>query len=123
MTTKDFFPLKNWVVVGDVLNESKFAAKIRGKLTENGYQVTGVHPKGGEGIVTKLAEVAYRIDVIDLCISPVTGLDYLKEAAGLGIDKVLIQPGAGSKEILDFCLEKGIHAVEGCALVMLSGAG
>ncbi|MCL1851987.1 MAG: CoA-binding protein [Peptococcaceae bacterium] len=129
MKVKDFVPFKNWVVVGDVLNESKSAARILRKLHENGYQVAGVHPRGGgngsdsgQGTVcVKLADAGFKIDVIDLCINPGAGLDYIKEAAALGVDKVLIQPGAASQEILDFCQGNGITAVEGCAMVMLSG--
>jgi len=44
----------------------------------------------------------------------------VKQAKELGIDKVLIQPGAETIEILDYCRENGITAIEGCALVELS---
>ena len=40
----------------------------------------------------------------------------MEEAYSLGINKILIQPGAESEDILSFCAEKGIMAIEGCAL-------
>lgn len=44
----------------------------------------------------------------------------MEEAYELGINKVLIQPGAESEEIIYFCREKGINYIESCVLVELS---
>lgn len=120
MGTKDFLTFKNWCVVGDVGNEKKYAYKILNKLNEKGYNVVGVSLKGGENIFKSLSEVPYNIAVIDLCINPVKGIEFIKEAKSLGINKVLIQPGAESEEILNFCKENGICSIEGCVLVELS---
>ena len=43
----------------------------------------------------------------------------MKEAEELGIKYVLIQPGAESNEILNYCKENSITAFEDCALVQL----
>lgn len=67
-----------------------------------------------------LVHASYKIDVVDLCINPLTGVNVVKEAKELGIDKVLIQPGAESEDIIDYCNKNGITAIEGCALVELS---
>ena len=107
MLAKDFLDFKNWCVVGDVGNEKKYAYRILNKLKENGYNAFGVSLKDGE-------------KVIDLCINPIKGIGFIKEAKTLGINKVLIQPGAESEEILNFCKENGICAIEGCSLVELS---
>lgn len=119
MDIKELIKVKNWVVIGDVSNESKYAYKILNKFKENGYTVSGVHPKGGEEIYKTLKEVPYNIDAIDLCINSKLGLEYMKEANELGIRNVLIQPGAESEEILLYCKENGINAIENCALVQL----
>ncbi|MCS4465479.1 CoA-binding protein [Clostridium botulinum] len=42
------------------------------------------------------------MEVLDLCINPIKGLDIVKEASKLGINKILIQPGAESNEIINF---------------------
>lgn len=121
MDASNLMSYKNWVVVGDVLNSTKYAYKILNKLKQYGYNVCGVNPRGkAEEVYLKLKDVNYKIDVIDLCINPITGFKLLKEVKDLNIDKVLIQPGAESIEILDYCRENGIIAIEGCVLVELS---
>lgn len=119
MIAKELLEFKNWCVVGDVGNSTKYANRIFKKLESKEFNVSGVHPKGGEQIYETLKEVPYKIEVIDLCINSFSGLKYIKEANELGIDKVLIQPGAESDEIVAFCKENGITAIEGCALVEL----
>ncbi|MFU0824509.1 CoA-binding protein [Clostridium sp.] len=121
MEPQELLNYKNWVVIGNVLDQSKYAYKIVKSLEHGGFNVKGVYPKDTTGSAFKsLKEVPYKIDVIDLCINPALGIDFMKEAKELGIDKVLIQPGAESKEILDYCKENGITAIESCALVLLS---
>ena len=121
MQAQDFLGYKNWVVVGDVLNSSKYAHKILNSLKLEEFNTQGVNPRDNSNTLHKtLKDVPYKIDVVDLCINPVTGLNIVKEAAELKIDKVLIQPGAESEEIIEFCKNSGITAIEGCALVELS---
>jgi uncharacterized protein len=119
MDIKELIRINNWVVIGDVSNESKYAHKIINKFKEKGYVVSGVHPKGGSEIYKNLKEVPYKINAIDLCINSKLGLEYLKEAKSLGIENVLIQPGAESEEIINYCKENNINAIENCALVQL----
>ena len=119
MDIKELIKLENWVVIGDVTNESKYAYKILNKFKEKGYKVSGIHPKGGEGVYKTIKEVPYKINAIDLCINSKLGIEYLKEASELGIKNVLIQPGAESEEILTYCKENGINVIENCALVQL----
>lgn len=121
MNGHDLMSYKDWVVVGDVLNSSKYAHKILQSLKSAGYNVTGVNPRAKSDEVYKsLKEVPYTIQVIDLCINPAVGLQILQDAKELAIQFVLIQPGAESNEILEFCANNGITAIEGCALVELS---
>lgn len=120
MIAKDFFNYKKWCVVGDVVNTAKYAHKILNKLESNGFEVSGVNPKGGEGVYSSLEEVPYEIEVIDLCINSFMGMKIVEEANKLGIDKILIQPGAESEAILNYCKENGIEAIEGCVLVELN---
>ncbi len=119
MSVENFKNFNNWVVIGDVFNESKYAHKIFKRLKSNGLNVKGVNPRGGDDIFKSLKEVPYEIEAIDLCINSIQGLDYVKEAKDLGIKNILIQPGAESTAILDYCKQNGINAVQGCALVDL----
>ncbi|WPC41888.1 CoA-binding protein [Clostridium sp. JS66] len=120
MIAHELLNYKNWVVVGDVLKEEKYAFKILNQLKNAGFNVEGVNPRDTTGKVYKsLGEVPFDIDVIDLCINPVAGLRIVQDAESLNIKKILIQPGAGSTDILSLCKNKGIIAIEGCALVEL----
>lgn len=111
----------NWVVVGDVDNPSKYANRILNRFANRGYNIVGVNPRSdGDKIYKSLSKVPYKIEAIDLCINPVAGLEIIKEAKSLGIKHILIQPGAESKEIIDFCKDNDINAIEGCALIELS---
>ena len=121
MNAGDLLNYKNWVVIGDVLNGEKYAYRILNALKKANFNVSGINPRDNSGKVYKtLEEVPYKVDVVDLCINPISGLKVIEEAIVLGIDKVLIQPGAGSDEILSLCKNKGIIAIEGCALIELS---
>ena len=121
MEAQQLLNYENWVVVGDVLNTSKYAHRILNSLKEAGFNAAGVNPRDTTGSTFKsLNEVPYKIEVIDLCINSLNGLAILREAFDLGIKKVLIQPGAESSEILEFCSSNNIVAIEGCALVELS---
>ncbi len=121
MVASEFLNYKNWVVAGNVANNKKYAFKILNSLKDNEFNVAGVNPKSFEGGAYKsLAEVPFSINVLDLCINPAIGIHVVKEASKLGIDKILIQPGAESDEILSFCNNNRINFVEGCALVELS---
>ncbi|WP_102399290.1 CoA-binding protein [Haloimpatiens massiliensis] len=121
MVASELLNYKNWVVVGDVINQSKYAYKILDKLRNKGFNAVGIHPKKeGEGVYKSLKDVPFQIEVIDLCINPALGIEILKEAKTLIINKVLIQPGAESEEIINYCKENNIIAIEDCALVQLS---
>ena len=121
MEAQQLLNYENWVVVGDALNSSKYAHRILNSLEEAGFNVAGVNPRDTTGNAYKsLGEVPYKIEVIDLCINSINGIAIIKEALDLGIKRVLIQPGAESNEILEFCSSNEIIAIEGCALVELS---
>ena len=120
MKASEFLEYKNWVVVGDVLNHVKYAHKILSSLEDAGFKVVGLNPSVDSGEAYKnLKDIPHKIEILDLCIHPSKGIKIIKEAHELKIDKILIQPGAESPEIINFCRDNGIEAVEGCALVEL----
>lgn len=121
LEASEFLDYKNWVVVGDVLNPLKYAYKIINSLKKEGFNVVGVNPSAkNEEVYNSLKDIPYKIKVLNLCINPYKGIKILQEAHELKIDKVLIQPGAQSFEILSFCRANRIQAIEGCTLVELS---
>ena len=121
MDASEFLNYKNWVVIGDVINPSKYAFRILTALKEADFNVVGVNPSEIDNSVYKsLEEVPYKIDVLDLCMNPHKAIKILQGVEMLKINKVLIQPGAESDEIINFCKKAGMAVIEGCALVELS---
>ena len=114
MTLENIMKLKNFVVVGNTINEEKYAYKIKEGLLKSGYNVECV---GKE--LSSINDVLMDIEVLDLCINPALGIKLLKEN-NKKIKIVVIQPGAESEEIIDFLNEKNIEFIEGCLLLGLS---
>ena len=113
MELKEIMELKNFVVVGNTINEDKYAYKIKKGLLENNYNVTSVYKE-----LPSINDVIFNIDVLVLCINPNLGLSLLKENKK-EIKVVVIQPGAESDEIINFLQENNINYLEGCVLVGL----
>lgn len=112
---------KNWLVAGDVENESKYAYRILHTLKDGGFNVCSLNPYSeNKDIYTNISKVKEKVDVIDLCINPKEGINIVKEAHKNGINKILIQPGAENEDILEFCKENNILAIRGCVLVEMA---
>jgi predicted CoA-binding protein len=137
---------RSWLVVGDVLNASKPAHAIVQHLTRHHRTVYPVNPRIQDSDLMRLREQrrearnkegggaeegggqemevsnglhgldGQQVEVLDLCIAPAVGLAVLQQAAAAGIKRVFIQPGAESRDILEFCRKEGIEAHQGCVL-------
>lgn len=124
MDANELMEYKNWVVAGDVHNETKYAGRIYKKLNRRGYNVVGMHPLDSrEDVYNSFADLKNReekFEVLNLVVNPARGLQIVQEAYDYGIRLVMAQPGARSHEIRDFCEKNGMDYVEGCTLVELS---
>ncbi|MEY8763246.1 MULTISPECIES: CoA-binding protein [Clostridium] len=121
MKASNFLYYKNWAVAGNVSTEGKYAFKILNSLKNSGFNVVGINPKNiTESDFEYMKKTLSNVHVLDLCINPGRGIDIVKAARVAGVDKVLVQPGAESREILDFCNDNGMDVICGCALVELS---
>ncbi|MFA6708441.1 MAG: CoA-binding protein [Fusobacterium sp.] len=113
MNLKEAMQMKNFVVVGDTVNEKKYAYKIKNQLLAKGYNVAAV---GKE--LKSINEVEFDIDILDLCINPIEGLKLLKENKKK-FKNIVIQPGAESEEIIKYLRENKLPYIESCLLVGL----
>lgn len=113
MELKDIMDCHSFVVVGNTINEEKYAYKIKHNLINAGYEVFSV---GHE--LRSINDIDDDIDIIDLCINPKLGINYLKEC-NKSFKCVLIQPGAESDEIIGYLESNNIEYLMGCALVGL----
>lgn len=121
MDAQELLEYKNWLVAGDIENKSKYAYRVKQTLKNEDFNVFTLNPYSkSQDVYKSISEIKEKIDIIDLCINPKIGIEIVKEAHKNNIDKVLIQPGAESEEILEFCNENNILAIEGCALVEIA---
>lgn len=114
MDMKEIMQQDVFVVVGDTIKEEKYAYKIKNELIQNGYTAFGVGKEKAS-----INEVEDEIDIIDLCINPIRGLQLIKEC-NKKFKFIVIQPGAESQELFDYLNENKIPYMEGCLLVGLS---
>lgn len=110
MNLEQIMQQKNFAVLGDTLNPEKYAFRIKQSLLKAGYRV---YPVGKE--LPSLNDIDGPVDVIDLCIHPVKGLELLKEYRR-PLPMILIQPGAASPELLAWLEASSASYLEGCAL-------
>lgn len=113
MNLKEIMKMRNFVVIGDTLNEKKYAYRIKEELLASGYKVAAV---GKE--LKSINEVDFEIDILDLCINSKVGLKLLKENKKK-FKSIVIQPGAESKEIIKYLNENKLPYIESCLLVGL----
>ncbi len=105
---EDVMRLRNFTVVGNVLNKEKMAYEIYHKLKNANYNVDYVLQDGSLNDVNK-------IEVVVLCINSFFGLKILKENKQK-ITVVVIQPNAGSDEIIEYLVCNNIPYVNSCVL-------
>lgn len=113
MELKEIMSYKNFVVVGNTIVEGKYAKTIKDNLIHYGYNVSCVYKE-----LTSINDIKEDIDVIDLCINPMLGINLLKECKK-DYKVVLIQPGAESEEIISYLNSINKPYLKGCALVGL----
>lgn len=108
MNIKDALGKKTYVILGDTVNEEKYAYKIKEELIKHGYDTFAV---GKEH--SSINEFEKDIDVLVFCINPAKGIMLLKECTRK-ISCAVIQPGAGSAEIEEELSSRSIPFVNDC---------
>ena len=111
MDLQEIMSQQVFAVVGDTLNEDKYACKIKTGLEAQGYTAYGV---GKE--LASLNDVPEAVDIIDLCIRPSRGLELLQENRK-PFRCVVLQPGADSPELIQWLEDQHIPYIHGCLLV------
>ena len=111
MDLREIMCQQTFAVVGNTLNQEKYAAKIKEGLLSQGYTVYAV---GAE--LPSLNNIPEDIDIIDLCIRPDRGLALLRENRK-PFRCIVLQPGADSPELLRWLEEQHLPYIHGCRLV------
>ena len=111
MDLREIMCQQTFAVVGNTLNQEKYAAKMKEGLLSQGYTVYAV---GAE--LPSLNDIPEDIDIIDLCIRPDRGLALLRENRK-PFRCIVLQPGADSPELLRWLEEQHLPYIHGCLLV------
>jgi predicted CoA-binding protein len=111
----DFLSLPTLAVVGVSRYRNKFGNAIFNDLVDKGYTVYIVHPSGEviEGVQSypRLADLPEQVGGVVLVIPSDEGLKVVKEAHALGIQRIWLQPGAESAELLEWGEQNGMRIV------------
>lgn len=117
MELDEIMSKKIFAVVGDTLNPDKYAYKIKTGLQDHGYTVYAV----GKELMS-INDIPENIEIIDLCINPLKGLKLMQENRK-SFECIVIQPGAGSAELIKYLDDNNMPYVNSCLLVGLSVYG
>lgn len=113
MDLKEVMSCKSFAVLGDTLQEGKYACKIKQGLLDKGYEV---FPVGKE--LSSINDIPEDIEIIDLCINPERGLELIKECEK-PFKCIVIQPGAKDNKLIKYLRENSLPYIEDCLLVGL----
>ena len=113
----DFFEGGRWAVVGVSRDPYKYGYIVHQKLKSHGEEVFAVNPNvdevDGEPCYASLADLPEPVDQIVIVLPPGATEQVVEEAAGQGVTRVWMQPGAESSAAVDFCKGRGINVVAG----------
>ncbi|MDP8289643.1 MAG: CoA-binding protein [Candidatus Susulua stagnicola] len=119
---KDFLSQKSFAVAGSFRNETKVAWRIFKTLQEKGHEVFPVNPGVSEVEGVKcypsVKDISSNIDVMNIVTPPKVTEDIIKDCKELNINRIWIQPGAESKEAIEFCKQNHIDVVYGLCVML-----
>lgn len=119
----DLSQIKTIAVVGASNNPDKYGNTIVKNLKGRGFEVFPINPKEIEieGLQTypSLSDLPESPNLVVLVVPATIGINVVKEAVGLGISNIWIQPGAESVEIEKFLLDnlEVNSVVQSCIMV------
>lgn len=100
-------------LVGVSANPEKYGHKIFKDLLASGYNVVGVNPKGEtileQTIIPNLEEVSRPTELLLVVVPPEIGITVLTQAKKIGIQNIWLQPGAESKELIQFAQQNNLN--------------
>ncbi len=116
-------PDYTYAIVGASANVEKYGYKVLKDLTDAGYTVYPVNPKGGEilglRVFERVSDITAKIDVVIFVVPPVVTEKILPEVRDHGITKVWLQPGSENDAVIDYCNQNDIVCIHhACIMVM-----
>lgn len=109
-------------VVGATDTPSKYGSVIYRDLKRKGYSVYAVNPNrdtvDGDPAHDTLSDLPAASDIVNLVVPDSVGVEVVTQALGLGYDRIWVQPGAESPELLRLLQESDAeHLAHSCIMV------
>lgn len=109
-------------VVGASDNAAKYGAVIYRDLKRKGYRVFPVNPHrdsvDGDPTYASVADLPVAPDIIDLVVPAEVGVKVVQQALDVGYDRIWVQPGAESPELLTLLQESDAdYIAHACIMV------
>lgn len=118
MINKNF----SYAVVGASNTKEKYWYKVFKDLLDEGYKVLPINPSEKEILWIKvypsLSEVKKNIDIVVFVTQPAITEKILEEVKMLGIKNVWLQPGAESKNAIEFCKNNSIECIHDACIMI-----
>lgn len=115
-------PGTSFAVVGATDRPAKYGGIIYRDLKRKGFTVYAVNPYrdsvDGDPCWPTVSDLPSTPTMAVLVVPAKRGLEVLKDCAKAGVDKIWVQPGASSRELVD-ALEEGDfdYVLEDCVMV------
>jgi uncharacterized protein len=109
-------------VVGATDNPQKYGSVIYKDLKRKGYRVYPVNPGrdtvDGDTAYATVADLPVAPDIIDLVVPAEVGVKVVRQALDVGYDRIWVQPGAESPELLRLLQESDAEYIaDACIMV------
>ena len=109
---------KTIAVFGASQNSTKYGYKIFHTLTQQGFTVYGINPKGGEvdehPFYTSLSAVPGPVEVAIMVITPAALLEAVEACKNKGVKEIWFQPGAQEDRAFKLATAAHIKAINAC---------
>jgi len=119
---QEFIKRKKIAVIGASRSGKKFGNSAAKELRKRGYDVYYVHPDAdeidGQPTYPDLKAVRGLAETVWINVPSKQGPDLLREAAAVGMNKVWLQQGAESPDLLALGNQLGLEIISGKCILM-----
>jgi uncharacterized protein len=123
-SVENFLAQKTIAIVGVSRNERKFGTAAYKELKVKGYKVYPVNPNmnevNGEKCYSNLHDLPEKPGGVFISVKADETEKVVKEAAGLNINNIWMQPGSESIEAIEYCKKNNINVVHNECILMFA---
>lgn len=118
----EFLKGETFAVAGSFREKSKYAYQVLLKLVNKDKKVHPVNPSGGrvEGlkVYKKVGDIPGDLDSVSLVTPPPVTEKIVRECKEKEVNHIWMQPGAESKEAIQYCKDNGIEVISQACILL-----